>query len=266
MNFTRKWVFFYVHCFHVSFLWLPFPPPPPPPQSPQKHSRTSSESLEASVSLSNPWTQPSRASFYFNQELSLLSSLIAFHHCKASCVISKITIARSVEENAFFFLLPFFFRLSFVCRAKYQGRMYLCPGGLISQVIISTKYLIQRNFKRLLQSETICYYKVRQLNLLQSATTCYYKVWQLFYYKVRQVLLQSAIGITKCNSFITKCDDYYKVRQNKHRWYYGQKSREWMKFLKNVKIPEVTAEQNRQNGWNFLVLVVLNFIVEGTHS
>ena len=42
----------------------------------------------------------------------------------------------------------------------------------------------------------------------------YYKVRHLFYYKVRQVLqsatvlLQSAIGITKC-------DDYYKVRQNK---------------------------------------------------
>ena len=35
---------------------------------------------------------------------------------------------------------------------------------------------------------------------------CYYKVRQLFYYKVRQVLLQSATGITKC-------DDYYKVRQ-----------------------------------------------------
>ena len=35
---------------------------------------------------------------------------------------------------------------------------------------------------------------------------CYYKVRQLFYYKVRQVLLQSA-------TVITKCDDYYKVRQ-----------------------------------------------------
>ena len=32
------------------------------------------------------------------------------------------------------------------------------------------------------------------------------QVRQLFYYKVRQVLLQSATGITKC-------DDYYKVRQ-----------------------------------------------------
>ena len=31
------------------------------------------------------------------------------------------------------------------------------------------------------------------------------------YYKVRQVLLQSATGITKCDNFITKCDRYYKV-------------------------------------------------------
>ena len=58
-----------------------------------------------------------------------------------------------------------------------------------------------------------CDYKVRQLFLLQSAMVCYYKVRQLFYYKVRQVLLQSATGITKCDNFITKCDDYYKVRQ-----------------------------------------------------
>ena len=28
------------------------------------------------------------------------------------------------------------------------------------------------------------------------------------------MLLQSATGITKCDSFITKCDRYYKVRQN----------------------------------------------------
>ena len=33
------------------------------------------------------------------------------------------------------------------------------------------------------------------------------------YYKVRQVLLQSATGITKCDNFITKYDRYYKVRQ-----------------------------------------------------
>ena len=60
------------------------------------------------------------------------------------------------------------------------------------------------------------YYKVRQLFLLQSVMVCYYKVRQFFYYKVRQVLLQSATGITKCDNFITKCNDYYyKVRQYK---------------------------------------------------
>ena len=58
-----------------------------------------------------------------------------------------------------------------------------------------------------------CYYKVRQLFLLQSAMVCYYKVRQLFHYKVRQVILQSATGITKCDNFITKCDRYYKVRR-----------------------------------------------------
>ena len=35
----------------------------------------------------------------------------------------------------------------------------------------------------------------------------------LLYDKVRQVLLQSSTGITKCDSFITKCDRYYKVRR-----------------------------------------------------
>ena len=52
------------------------------------------------------------------------------------------------------------------------------------------------------------YYKLRQLSLLQSAMDRYYKLRQLFYYKVRQGLLQIATGITKC-------DDYYKLRQYK---------------------------------------------------
>ena len=52
------------------------------------------------------------------------------------------------------------------------------------------------------------YYKLRQLSLLQSATDSYYKLRQLFYYKVRHGLLQIATGITKC-------DDYYKLRQYK---------------------------------------------------
>ena len=43
-------------------------------------------------------------------------------------------------------------------------------------------------------------------SLLQSATA-------FFYYKVRQVLLQNATGITKCNNFIAKCDRYYKVQR-----------------------------------------------------
>ena len=37
---------------------------------------------------------------------------------------------------------------------------------------------------------------------------CYYKLRHLFYYKVRHGLLQIATGITKC-------DDYYKLRQYK---------------------------------------------------
>ena len=52
------------------------------------------------------------------------------------------------------------------------------------------------------------YYKLRQLSLLQSAMDRYYKLRQLFYYKVRQGLLQIMTGITKC-------DDCYKLRQCK---------------------------------------------------
>ena len=50
------------------------------------------------------------------------------------------------------------------------------------------------------------YYKLRQLSLLQSAMDSCYKLRQPFYYKVRHGLLQIATGITKC-------DDYYKLRQ-----------------------------------------------------
>ena len=41
----------------------------------------------------------------------------------------------------------------------------------------------------------------------------YYKAWQ-FYYKVRQVL-QSVTVLLQSATGITKCDDYYKMRQNK---------------------------------------------------
>ena len=40
----------------------------------------------------------------------------------------------------------------------------------------------------------------------------YYKLRQLFYYKVRHGLLQIATGITKC-------DDYYKLRQYKNSFF-----------------------------------------------
>ena len=52
----------------------------------------------------------------------------------------------------------------------------------------------------------------------------YYKLRQLFYYKVRDDLLQIATGITKCDGFITNYDRYYKVRwllqiAKVHTWY-----------------------------------------------
>ena len=84
----------------------------------------------------------------------------------------------------------------------------------------------------LLQSAMVCYYKVRQLFFITKCAKCYYEVRQVLqsatehpfqvYYKVQQVLLQSvtayfitkcdglllqsAIDLTKCNNFITKCD------------------------------------------------------------
>ena len=51
-----------------------------------------------------------------------------------------------------------------------------------------------------------CYYKVRQLMLLRSAMVCYYKVRQLCYYKVRHVLLQCATILLQRAIGITKCD------------------------------------------------------------
>ena len=56
---------------------------------------------------------------------------------------------------------------------------------------------------KLLQSVTQVYYKVCQV--LQSVTDYYYKVCQVL--QSVRLLLQSASGITKC-------DSYYKVRRN----------------------------------------------------
>ena len=51
------------------------------------------------------------------------------------------------------------------------------------------------------------YYKVRWN---------YYKLRQLFYYKVRHGLLQIAMDLLQIATGITKCDDYYKLRQYIH--------------------------------------------------
>ena len=56
------------------------------------------------------------------------------------------------------------------------------------------------------------YYELEQLSLLQSAMDSYYKLRQLFYYKVRHVLLQTATGITKCDGFVTNCYRYHKLQ------------------------------------------------------
>ena len=48
------------------------------------------------------------------------------------------------------------------------------------------------------------YYKLRQLSLLQSAMDRYYKLRQT---------LQSAMNLLQIATGITKCDDYYKLRQ-----------------------------------------------------
>ena len=48
--------------------------------------------------------------------------------------------------------------------------------------------------------------KAEKMELLQIAMDSYYKLRQLFHYQVRHGLLQVATGITKC-------DDYYKLRQ-----------------------------------------------------
>ena len=55
------------------------------------------------------------------------------------------------------------------------------------------------------------YYKVRQV-LLQSATAFFITKCDKCYYKVRQ-LLQSVTILLQSATGITKCDDYYKVRR-----------------------------------------------------
>ena len=61
----------------------------------------------------------------------------------------------------------------------------------------------------------LVYYKVRQV-LLQSATAFFITKCGKCYYKVRQVL-QSVTILLQSATGITKCDDYHKVRQYRRR-------------------------------------------------
>ena len=72
-----------------------------------------------------------------------------------------------------------------------------CDIGLLQCASGDTK--CDRNLKKCIR-----YYKV--WSLLQSVTDCYYKVCQVLQ-GVTDCFLQSALGITKC-------DSYYKMRRN----------------------------------------------------
>ena len=64
--------------------------------------------------------------------------------------------------------------------------------------------MVYHKLRQVLQSAMIIT-NCDSTSLLQSAMDSYYKLRQLFYYKVRNGLLQIATGTTKC-------DDYYKLR------------------------------------------------------
>ena len=77
----------------------------------------------------------------------------------------------------------------------------------------------------------------------------YYNLRQLFYYKVRHGLLQiatgiiqSAIDLLQIATGITKCDDYYKLRQYRcwsWNWTQPQMMRLKPKLIKKIRIVEV---------------------------
>ena len=78
--------------------------------------------------------------------------------------------------------------------------------GFTCPLTIYFKFLIIKS-EVLLQSPTAFFITKCDALLLQSAPAFLLQSFLL------QVLLQSPTGITKCDNFITKCDDYYKVRQ-----------------------------------------------------
>ena len=98
-------------------------------------------------------------------------------------------------ERVFFFFF-FFSYPPFRMQSKISKKNVFEPWVIRKFTYFLQKILFKSNWKS--------YYKVRQFVIT--------KCDSLIYYKVRQVSLQSATGITKCDSLITKCDRYYKVR------------------------------------------------------
>ena len=117
-------------------------------------------------------------------------------------MISKITIARSVENSTFQFLSP-----QFSMQSEISRKNVFVPWGISKVIQFLPDILFKGNLK--------AYCKVRQLNITKCDSLVYYKVRQLFYHKVRQFhyevrqVSQSAMIITKCdrtlsNVLITK--------------------------------------------------------------
>ena len=53
------------------------------------------------------------------------------------------------------------------------------------------------------------------MNFITQNDRCYHKMQHLFYWKLRQIFITKCVKflVIKCNSFITKCDIYYKVHR-----------------------------------------------------
>ena len=75
---------------------------------------------------------------------------------------------------------------------------------------ITLKKLLQSAME-LLQIDSLVYYKVRW-TVITNCDSFFITKCDMVYYKLRQVL-QSAMDLLQIATGITKCDDYYKLRQ-----------------------------------------------------
>ena len=86
--------------------------------------------------------------------------------------------------------------------------------------------------------DSLIYYKVRQL-VITKCDSYFITKYDKCYYKVRQVL-QSAIVLLQSATGITKCDGYYKVRQNTlHLEHFHVEKNKWVPACSiNLQIEE----------------------------